>query len=72
VLTGTQDFCFFIPIVFGCPNKINQEGDGRPYVCPRCNNAQVVEAKSRTWFELCWVPLVRAETAPPDGMLTLA
>ena len=44
--------------MFGCPNKIKQEGDGTPYVCPRCNNAQVVEAKSRMWFELCWIPLV--------------
>ena len=53
-----QDFCFCIPIVFGCPNKIKQEGDGTPYVCPRCNNAQVVEAKSRMWLELCWIPVV--------------
>ena len=53
-----QDFFFCIPLVFGCPNKVHQEGDGTPYVCPRCHNAQVVEAKSRTWFELCWIPLV--------------
>ncbi|KOS15285.1 transcription initiation factor bdp1 subunit [Malassezia pachydermatis] len=52
------DFFFCIPIIFGCPNKIKQEGDGTPYVCPRCHNAQVVEAKSRTWFELCWIPLI--------------
>lgn len=53
-----QDFFFCLPIIFGCPNKIKQEGDGTPYVCPRCHNAQVVQAKSRTWFELCWIPLV--------------
>ncbi|WFC94911.1 E2 ubiquitin-conjugating enzyme [Malassezia brasiliensis] len=52
------DFFFCIPIVFGCPDKTSQEGDGTPYVCPRCHNAQVVEAKSRTWFELCWIPLL--------------
>lgn len=28
------------------------------YVCPRCHNAQVVTGKSRTWFELCWIPLI--------------
>lgn len=53
-----QDFCFFIPIIFGCPTKIKQEGDGTARVCPRCQNAQVVQAKSRTWFELCWIPLI--------------
>ncbi|AYO44620.1 hypothetical protein DNF11_3670 [Malassezia restricta CBS 7877] len=44
-----MDFCFCIPIVFGCPNKIKQEGDGTPYV---------VEAKSRMWLELCWIPVI--------------
>ncbi|CAO1626171.1 unnamed protein product [Parajaminaea phylloscopi] len=53
-----MDFCFCIPIIFGCPTKIKQEGDGTAYVCPRCHNAQVITAKSRTWFELCWVPLI--------------
>lgn len=61
-LTPLQgDFFFCIPIVFGCPDKTSQEGDGTPYVCPRCHNAQVVEAKSRTWFEICWIPLVRTK-----------
>ncbi|TDL27283.1 hypothetical protein BD410DRAFT_713944, partial [Rickenella mellea] len=42
----------------GCPTKITPEGDNTPRLCPRCNNASVFSAKSRTWFELCWVPLV--------------
>jgi hypothetical protein len=28
------------------------------HVCPRCHNAQVVTGKSRTWFEICWIPLI--------------
>ena len=56
-----QDFFFCLPIIFGCPTKTSQEGDGKPYVCPRCHNAQVVEAKQRTWFELCWIPLVSVD-----------
>lgn len=28
------------------------------HICPRCHNAQVVTGKSRTWFEVCWIPLV--------------
>ncbi|SPO38894.1 uncharacterized protein PSFLO_04373 [Pseudozyma flocculosa] len=54
----SSDFCFFIPVIFGCPTKIKPEGSGGAYVCPRCHNAQVVTAKSRTWFELCWIPLI--------------
>ncbi|KZV75773.1 hypothetical protein PENSPDRAFT_570867, partial [Peniophora sp. CONT] len=42
----------------GCPTKIHQDGDLTPRVCPRCHNASVFQAKSRTWFELCFVPLV--------------
>ncbi|EST08998.1 hypothetical protein PSEUBRA_001326 [Kalmanozyma brasiliensis GHG001] len=53
-----MDFCFFLPVIFGCPTKIKQEGDGSARVCPRCQNAQVVQAKARTWFELCWIPLI--------------
>ena len=69
-----QDFFFCIPIMLGCPDKIKQEGDGTPYVCPRCHNAQVVEAKSRTWFELCWIPLVRddRDVHATDSLLCLA
>lgn len=52
-----MDFCFFIPVIFGCPTKIKSEG-GQAHVCPRCHNAQVVPAKSRTWFEVCWIPLI--------------
>ncbi|KAK0562934.1 hypothetical protein OC861_005067 [Tilletia horrida] len=32
--------------------------DSQPHVCPRCHNGAVVRAKTRTWFELCWVPLI--------------
>ncbi|PWN37864.1 uncharacterized protein FA14DRAFT_114134, partial [Meira miltonrushii] len=49
---------FCIPIIFGCPTKIKQEGGGQAHVCPRCHNAQVVTGKSRTWFEVCWIPLI--------------
>ncbi|KZT43974.1 hypothetical protein SISSUDRAFT_1056991 [Sistotremastrum suecicum HHB10207 ss-3] len=47
-----------IPIVFGCPTKLTQEGEPIPRICPRCNNVSVVSAKSRTWFELFWIPLI--------------
>ncbi|PWN93520.1 hypothetical protein FA10DRAFT_264159 [Acaromyces ingoldii] len=74
-----MDFFFCIPVIFGCPTKIKQEGNGQPHVCPRCHNAQVVTGKSRTWFELCWIPLIPFKTkhiyicgicqwqAPQDG-----
>ncbi|KAA1474872.1 hypothetical protein DENSPDRAFT_841533 [Dentipellis sp. KUC8613] len=53
-----MDFFFCLPIFFGCPTKIKPEGDQTPRVCPRCHNASVMSAKSRTWFELCFIPLV--------------
>ncbi|OBZ75950.1 hypothetical protein A0H81_04440 [Grifola frondosa] len=53
-----MDFFFCLPIFFGCPTKIKAEGDQTPRVCPRCNNASVHSAKSRLWFELCFVPLI--------------
>ncbi|OSX65179.1 hypothetical protein POSPLADRAFT_1038968 [Postia placenta MAD-698-R-SB12] len=53
-----MDFIFCLPIIFGCPTRIKPDGDQTPRVCPRCNNASVTSAKSRLWFELCWVPLI--------------
>ncbi|EPT05964.1 hypothetical protein FOMPIDRAFT_1137969 [Fomitopsis schrenkii] len=53
-----MDFIFCLPIIFGCPTKIKADGDQTPRVCPRCNNISVSSAKSRLWFELCWVPLI--------------
>jgi len=64
-----RNFCFYLsstalnftmclPIIFGCPTKIKPEGDQTPRMCPRCNNASVISAKSRMWFELFWIPLV--------------
>jgi len=47
-----------IPLVWGCPTKIHPEGDQTPRICPRCNNASVISAKSRMWFEFCFVPLI--------------
>ncbi|KAL4074627.1 hypothetical protein V8B97DRAFT_1722405 [Scleroderma yunnanense] len=47
-----------VPLVFGCPTKINPEGDQSPRICPRCHNAAMFAAKSRTWFEFCFVPLI--------------
>ncbi|KAI6150978.1 hypothetical protein BKA82DRAFT_4389291 [Pisolithus tinctorius] len=54
-----MDFFFCIPLVVGCPNKINpMGGDQSPRVCPRCHNASMFAAKSRVWFEFCFVPLI--------------
>ncbi|KAK7693328.1 hypothetical protein QCA50_002896 [Cerrena zonata] len=53
-----MDFFFCLPILFGCSEKVKPEGDQTPRVCPRCHNAAVIRANSRTWFEICWVPLV--------------
>ncbi|CAL1704342.1 unnamed protein product [Somion occarium] len=58
----TMDFFFCIPILIGCNKKIKPEGDEPPRICPRCHNASVTRAKSRTWFELCFVPLVPLST----------
>ncbi|KDQ60644.1 hypothetical protein JAAARDRAFT_31608 [Jaapia argillacea MUCL 33604] len=53
-----MDFFFCLPIMFGCPTKVKPEGDQTPRICPRCHNASVFSAKSRMWFELCFVPLI--------------
>ncbi|KZT69012.1 hypothetical protein DAEQUDRAFT_691558 [Daedalea quercina L-15889] len=53
-----MDFIFCLPIMFGCPTRIKAHGDQTPRICPRCNNVSVTGAKSRLWFELCWVPLI--------------
>ncbi|KAF9458654.1 hypothetical protein BDZ94DRAFT_1226006 [Collybia nuda] len=50
---------FCLPIFFGCATKLKPEGEQQTArVCPRCHNASVIYAKSTTWFELFWVPLV--------------
>ncbi|KAI0797871.1 hypothetical protein C8Q75DRAFT_739907 [Abortiporus biennis] len=53
-----MDFFFCLPILFGCSTKVKPEGDQTPRLCPRCNNASVCRAKSRMWFEICFVPLI--------------
>ncbi|KZT11414.1 uncharacterized protein LAESUDRAFT_671372 [Laetiporus sulphureus 93-53] len=53
-----MDFIFCIPLVWGCPTKVHPVGDQTPRVCPRCHNASVTSAKSRRWFEFCFVPLI--------------
>ncbi|KAH9951306.1 hypothetical protein B0H21DRAFT_718393 [Amylocystis lapponica] len=53
-----MDFIFCLPIIFGCPTKVKPDADQPPRICPRCNNAAVYSAKSRLWFELCFVPLI--------------
>ncbi|PAV23573.1 cytochrome c heme-binding site [Pyrrhoderma noxium] len=54
-----MDLFFCLPVIFGCQTKIKPEGDPNDVrICPRCNNASVIQAKSREWFELCWVPLI--------------
>jgi len=52
--------CDFLPLIFvwGCPTKITQDNSGPPMICPRCHNASVHGAKSRMWFEFCFVPLI--------------
>ncbi|KIJ17248.1 hypothetical protein PAXINDRAFT_73279, partial [Paxillus involutus ATCC 200175] len=42
----------------GCPTRISPDSNQGPRICPRCHNASMLAAKSRTWFELCFVPLV--------------
>ncbi|KAF9483837.1 hypothetical protein BDN70DRAFT_242012 [Pholiota conissans] len=53
-----MDFCFFVPVIFGCTTKISADGDQTPRICPRCHNAAVSSAKSKEYFELCFVPLI--------------
>ncbi|KAJ7236064.1 hypothetical protein B0H12DRAFT_131684 [Mycena haematopus] len=38
--------------------KLKPEGDSTTRICPKCNNASVHSAKTTTWFELFWVPLI--------------
>ncbi|KAF8163151.1 hypothetical protein B0H34DRAFT_694273 [Crassisporium funariophilum] len=49
---------FCLPIFFGCQTKIKPEGEQVLRLCPRCHNVTVFPAKSTTWFELFWVPIV--------------
>ncbi|CAA7267918.1 unnamed protein product [Cyclocybe aegerita] len=42
----------------GCQTKISPEGDQTPRICPRCHNAAVTSAKSKEYFEFCFVPLI--------------
>ncbi|KAF9049381.1 hypothetical protein BDZ89DRAFT_1006748, partial [Hymenopellis radicata] len=48
-----------IPIFFGCQTKIKPDGvEQVAHICPRCNNASVIAAKKKTWFELFFIPVV--------------
>ncbi|TFK62185.1 hypothetical protein BDN72DRAFT_848929 [Pluteus cervinus] len=49
---------FCIPVFFGCQTQIKPQGGQPSRVCPRCHNASVFVAKSTTWFELFWIPLI--------------
>jgi len=42
----------------GCQTKIKPEGEQDLRMCPRCHNGTVFAAKSTTWFELFWIPIV--------------
>ncbi|KDR81458.1 hypothetical protein GALMADRAFT_239394 [Galerina marginata CBS 339.88] len=53
-----MDLFFCIPLIFGCQTRISHEGDQTPRICPRCHNAAVNSAKSKQFFEFCFVPLV--------------
>jgi len=52
----TMDF-FCLPIICGVSQKIHPEDGQSPRMCPRCNNAAVVSAKKKTYFELFCVPV---------------
>ncbi|EJU00402.1 hypothetical protein DACRYDRAFT_68581 [Dacryopinax primogenitus] len=56
--------CDFIPLicVWGCPTKIEQDASGPAMICPRCHNASVHNAKSRMWFEFCFVPIIPCQS----------
>ncbi|KAI0313075.1 hypothetical protein OF83DRAFT_1066096 [Amylostereum chailletii] len=45
-------------LTVGCTTRIKPEGDASPRICPRCHNISAISAKSRTWFEFCFVPLI--------------
>ncbi|KAI0063473.1 hypothetical protein BV25DRAFT_1915370 [Artomyces pyxidatus] len=49
---------FCIPIIFGCSEHVKPEGSPNPRICPRCHNASVMSAKTRTWFSVCFLPLI--------------
>ncbi|KAF9072914.1 hypothetical protein BDP27DRAFT_1319630 [Rhodocollybia butyracea] len=56
---------FCIPLLFGCSTSIKPSGAGKEqtaHFCPRCNNASVYSAKSRTWLEFFFIPLVPVKT----------
>ncbi|KAJ4479498.1 hypothetical protein C8R41DRAFT_922713 [Lentinula lateritia] len=54
---------FFLPLIFGCPTKVKPDGNEQTaHLCPKCNNASVFSAKSRTWFELFFIPLIPMNT----------
>ncbi|KAL7419285.1 hypothetical protein Q5752_006122 [Cryptotrichosporon argae] len=38
--------------------QVKQDAPEPGRVCPRCHNAAVVGASSRTWFEFFWIPLI--------------
>ncbi|KZO99470.1 hypothetical protein CALVIDRAFT_534464 [Calocera viscosa TUFC12733] len=56
--------CDFIPLCFvwGCPTKIEPDNSGPTMLCPRCHNASVHGAKSRMWFEFCFVPIIPCQS----------
>ncbi|TFL07702.1 hypothetical protein BDV98DRAFT_34534 [Pterulicium gracile] len=55
-----MDDCFCLPIICGCSTSVKPDSDGptQMRLCPRCSNATVISAKSRSWFELCCVPII--------------
>ncbi|TFK62184.1 hypothetical protein BDN72DRAFT_848928 [Pluteus cervinus] len=51
--------CLFIPILFGCNTTVKPEGDQQAArVCPNCHNASVIRAKTKDWFQICFVPVI--------------
>ncbi|KAL0947399.1 hypothetical protein HGRIS_013512 [Hohenbuehelia grisea] len=49
---------FCLPVLFGCQTQIKPDGTQQvARICPRCHNASVFAAKSKTWFEFFFVPI---------------
>ncbi|KAI0694497.1 hypothetical protein BC835DRAFT_1274475, partial [Cytidiella melzeri] len=50
----------------GFPTRIkpDNKADQTPRVCPMCHNAAVQPARARTWFELCFIPLIPMQSKP--------
>ncbi|KAK0445512.1 hypothetical protein ARMSODRAFT_946516 [Armillaria solidipes] len=50
---------FCIPILVGCQTNVKPDSPEQvAHICPRCNNASVIAARQKTWFEFFFIPVV--------------